>query len=91
MVSSATTVIIRGQPTPLINRGDFYYLPETYVINPELTYLYITMDGQDKICLLNTDPAVLSESVDHINIIVKNIKSEWNCFSYRTTVHEVRP
>jgi hypothetical protein len=84
-------VIIKGQPTPLEFSNNFYYLPQTYVIAPEIDYIYITMDGINKICLLNESPSDIFEMVSHINILIHGIKTEWNCFPYITTIKEVRP
>ena len=89
--SSAAVIFISGQPSPLEYRDELYFLPETYVIAPETTNLFITIDGLNKVCFLNSESALLFEQVSQISILVNGIKTEWNCFPYRTTVVEVRP
>ena len=42
---SGAIIIIKGQPTSLEYRNEIYYLPQDYVISPETTNLFITMDG----------------------------------------------
>jgi len=86
----AAVIIIDGQPSALEYRGEVYYLPQGYVL-PETPSLYVTMDGINKICFLNTESALLFEQVSLIVILVNGIKTEWNCFPYKTTVFEVRP
>lgn len=88
--SSAAIIVIHGQLSPLESRGDLYYLPQTYVISPDTTNLFITMDGLNKVCFLNTAPSLLEE-VSQVNLFMNGIKTEWNCFPYKTTVFEVRP
>lgn len=90
MQSFAAIVVINGQLSPLEYRGELYYLSETYVISPDTTNLFITMDGVNKVCFLNTAPSLLEE-VSQIDIFMNGMKTEWNCFAYRTTVFEVRP
>lgn len=91
MVSSGATVFIKGMSWPLEYKNNFYYLPQTYVMPPGTTYLYITIDGIDKVCSLNIETAGLFELVSHLNILINGIKTEWNCFAYTTTIIEVRP
>lgn len=88
--SRGAVIVIEGQPSALEYRGEFYYLPQGYVI-PETSSLYVTMDGLNKVCFLNTESALLFEQVAMIIIIINGIKTEWNCFPYKTTVFEVRP
>ncbi len=90
-VSVAETVIIQGQPSPLEFRDNFYYLPQTYSISPDTNYIYITMDGVNKICLFNSAPSDIFEMSSHINILIHGIKTEWNCFPFLTTVEAVWP
>jgi hypothetical protein len=91
IVSLGATIIIKGQPSPLEYNGVIYYLPQTYEIKPETTYLYITMDGINKVCFLNTSPSVTFERIPYINIFSNGRKTIWNCFPYKTTIHAVRP
>lgn len=89
--SSGAIIVISGQPTPLEYRGELYYLPQDYVIVPEDANLFVTMDGINKVCFLNTDSPLLFEQISQISILINGIKTEWNCFPYRTTVVEARP
>jgi hypothetical protein len=89
--SSAATIVIMGQPSPLEYRGELYYLPQNFVIAQETVSLFITMDGLNKVCFLNTETPLLFEQVSLISILIRGVKTEWNCFPYRTTVYEVRP
>lgn len=91
MMSRGEAIIIRGEPSPLEYRNDIYYLPPTYVIPPETTYLYVKINGINKVCFLNTSTAVLYDRISHINIFFNGAKTEWNCFPYITTIIEVRP
>lgn len=91
IVSSGQTIFVRGLPTPLEQRGDIYFLSPTYVISRDITYLYVTMDGINKVCFLNTEPTVMYDYISHINIFINEIKTEWNCFPYKTTIIEIRP
>ena len=91
VVSSGETIIIQGLPTPLEQRGELYYLPPSYVVSPDTTYLFVTMDGINKVCFLNTASAVIYDQISHMNIFINGMKTEWNCFPYITTIMEVRP
>ena len=88
---SGAIIIINGQLSPLEYSGELYYLPQTYVISPETTNLFVTIDGINKVCFLNTVPSLLFEQISQINIVISGVKTEWNCFPYRTTVFEIRP
>ena len=88
---SGAIIIIKGQPTSLEYRNETYYLPQDYVISPETTNLFITMDGINKVCFLSTTPSLLFEQISQINILINGIKTEWNCFPYTTSVFAVRP
>jgi hypothetical protein len=90
-IASGATVIIRGQPAPLEYQNDFYNLPQTFNIPQGTTQMYITMDGIDKLCILNTADSDIFEMVSRMNILVHGIKTEWNCFPFITTVEEVLP
>lgn len=89
--TSAAIIIIRGQPIPLEYKEDLYYLPINLVMDPGTTNLFITMDGVNKVCFLNTAPSGLFEQVSEISIVINGFKTEWNCFPYITTVTEARP
>ncbi len=89
--SSGAIILIQGETVPLEYQNDIYYLPTNLVIPPGTTNLYITMDGINKICFLNRAPSGLFEQISEISIIINGVKTEWNCFPYRTTVFEVRP
>lgn len=89
--SSGAIIVISGQPSPLEYRGELYYLPQGYVIAPEAANLFVTMDGINKVCFFNTESSLLFEQNSQISILINGIKTEWNCFPYRTTVFEVRP
>lgn len=91
VVSFGATIIIDGQPSPLEYNGVIYFLPQTYEIKPETTYLFITMDGIKKVCFLNTNPSVTFERIPYINIFSDGHKTLWNCFPYKTTIQAVRP
>ena len=90
-VSSGQTILVQGFPTALEQRGELYYLAPTYVISPDINYLYVTMDGIHKVCFLNTEPSVMYDQISHINIFINQMRTEWNCFPYKTTVLEIRP
>ena len=89
--SSWAIIIIKGQATSLEYGSEPYYLPQNSIISREATNLFITMDGVNKVCFLNTSPSPLFEQVSLVVILIDGIKTEWNCFPYRTTVFEARP
>jgi len=91
MEACGRIVIIQGQPYPLGYRGELYYLPINYVISPGTTNLFVTIDGIKKVCFLNTASSLLFEQVSQLNILINGVKTEWNCFAFRTTINEVRP
>ncbi len=91
MEALGEVIIIRGEPLALEYKNDFYYLPQNLVLNPGTTNLYVTMDGVNKVCFLNSAPSGLFEQISEIDIIIDGFKTEWNCFPYRTTVFAVRP
>ncbi|KTD56216.1 hypothetical protein [Legionella shakespearei] len=89
--SFAAVVVVDNQPLPLEYQGNLYYWPLNLNITPDTKNLFITMDGIRKICFLNKAPPGLLEQVSLISIIIKGKKTDWNCFPYTTTYHEVRP
>lgn len=89
--SFGAIIIVRGHTAPLEYSEELYYWPLNLTINPETVNLYITMDGINKVCFLNTAPQGLLEQISEISIIIKGIKTDWNCFPYETTIHEVLP
>lgn len=91
IMSFGAIIIIRGLPSPLEYRDELYYWPPNIVITPGTTNLFITMDGINKVCFLNTAPKGMLEQISEISIIIHGLKTDWNCFPYRTTIFEVRP
>ena len=91
MWAPGAVIIIRGQPTALEYRDELYFVPQGYTIRPETTNLFITMDGVNKVCFLNTQPPGLFEQVSQISILLNGFKTEWNCFPYIVTISEDRP
>jgi hypothetical protein len=89
--SFGAVVIVNNQPLPLEYKNDLYYWPLNLEISPGIKTLYITMDGLNKICFLNTAPPGLLEQISEISIIIKGQKTDWNCFPYTTRYYEVRP
>ena len=89
--SFAAIIFVRNQPMPLEYIHEEYYWPANFNMEPGTTTFYITMDGINKVCFLNTGVHGLFEQKSEISIIIKGIKTEWNCFPYRTTILEVRP
>lgn len=89
--SFGAIILIRGLPSNLEYKDGVYYWPLNSVNNPGTTNLFITMDGIKKICFLNTATEGLLEQVSEITIIIKGLKTDWNCFPYKTTYFEVRP
>ncbi|WP_028388785.1 hypothetical protein [Legionella fairfieldensis] len=91
LASVGATIIIRGQTSPLEYQHEAYYLPLNFVIPPGTTNLFITMDGVDKVCFLDKAHPGMFDQISEVSIIINGIKTEWNCFPYKTTVFEVRP
>lgn len=89
--SFGATIIIQDQSSPLVYRNEMYYLPVGFTINPFNPNLFITMDGIPKICFLDKASTELFEQASEISIVIDGIKTEWNCFPYRTTVRPVLP
>lgn len=88
--SFGAVIIVNNQPLPLEYQGDLYYWP-LHVDGPGSKNLFITMDGLNKICFLDTAPQGLLEQISKISIIIKGQKTDWNCFAYTTRYYEVRP
>ena len=91
MESFSAVLIIRDQPIPLEYTNELYYWPLNLDMNPGTKNLFITMDGVNKVCFLNTAPSGILEQISEISIIIKGQKTNWNCFPYTTTIHEARP
>ena len=89
--SFGAVILVKEQPSPLEYRDDVYYWPQNFVIRPGTTTIFVTMDGINKVCFLNTAPSGMFEESSEINILINGIKTEWNCFLYKTTVFAVRP
>ena len=90
--SFGATIFIRDQPSPLEYRDELYYLPINFPMSPGTTNFFITMDGINKLCFLNTIPTNgMFEQISEVDIVINGVKTEWNCFPYTTTVSEDRP
>lgn len=89
--SFGAIIIIRGLPTPLEYRDDLYYWPLNIDFRPGTKNLFITMDGINKLCFLNTASKGGLEQISEISVIINGLKTDWNCFPYRTTVFEISP
>lgn len=89
--SFGTAIMVKGLPSPLEYRNDLYYWPPNVAISPDTTNLFITMDGIDKVCFLNTGLQGGLEQISEISIIINGAKKDWNCFPYTTTILEARP
>lgn len=89
--SFGAIIMIRGLPSPLEYKDDLYHWPLNIVFSPRTTNLFITMDGTNKVCFLNTAPSGVLEQTSEISVIINGLKTNWNCFPYRTTIYEVRP
>ncbi|MFO3149133.1 hypothetical protein SCR18_09085 [Legionella pneumophila serogroup 1] len=85
------TIMVRGLPSPLVYSNDLYYWPPNVAISPSTTNLFITMDGIDKVCFLNTGLQGGLEQISEISIIINGVKKDWNCSPYTTTILEARP
>ena len=82
--SFGAIIFIKNQPTPLEYQNELYYWPQNFVMSPGTTNLFITMDGMNKVCFLNTAPPGLFEQMSEISIVINGFKTEWNCFPYTT-------
>lgn len=86
----SAVIMIRNESFPLEYRNDLYYWPVNNVVNPGTT-LFITMDGLNKVCFINPGPQGVLEQISEVSIIIHGVKTDWNCFPYKTTVFPVRP
>lgn len=91
LTSSAAVVFVQNAPEPLTYYNDIYYWPQNLEMPPGTKNLYITMNGLQKICFLNRAPSGLFEQISEISIMIKGVRTEWNCFAYTTTIQAVRP
>lgn len=91
MQASAATVFIQNEITPLNYVNDIYYWPQNLAIKPGVKNLFISMDGVRKICFLDQAEPGLFEQISEITIIIKGVRTDWNCFPYTTTITEARP
>ncbi|CAM3046357.1 hypothetical protein [Legionella worsleiensis] len=87
----SANILVRGQPIPLEYNHDIYYWPNNVALYPGTQNLFITMDGINKLCFLNTAPPGLLEQISAISINIKGQLTHWNCFPYTTEIYEVRP
>lgn len=90
-VSSGAVIIVKGLPMPLEYRNEIYLLPPANITPANVTYLYITMDGINKACSLNTQSDDVFDQISQVNFMIDGVKTEWNCHAYKTTVIEVLP
>lgn len=89
--SYGAIIIIKNQPSPLEYRNELYYLPQNFGLSPGTTNFFVTMDGINKVCFLNTARSGTLQQISEISIVINGVKTDWNCFPYETTVIEVRP
>ncbi|HIG0328379.1 TPA: hypothetical protein ACX87D_002275 [Legionella pneumophila] len=89
--SFGATIMVKGLPSPLEHSNDLYYWPPNIAFSPGTTNLFITMDGINKVCFLNTGIQGGLEQISEISIIINGVKKDWNCFPYTTTILEARP
>ncbi|RUQ81006.1 hypothetical protein [Legionella septentrionalis] len=90
-VSAGATIFIKGLPMALEYRNEVYLLPPAKVISPNTTYLYITMDGVDKICTLNMQTDAVFDQATQVYFLINGARTAWNCHAYQTTVIKVLP
>jgi hypothetical protein len=87
----AERIIVTGEPVVLQQRDQVYYVPTTYVQQPSVTYMYVTIDGVHRVCFLNANPALVNVEATQINIEAQGKRVLWSCYAYNTTYFEARP
>ena len=89
--SIGATIVVNGQPLPLNYSDNLYYWPYNIAMTPGTKNLFISMDGLNEVCFLSSGPSGTLEQVSEISIILNGMKTDWNCFPYKTTITEVLP
>ncbi|ASQ47086.1 hypothetical protein clem_12760 [Legionella clemsonensis] len=75
----------------LEQRDGIYLLPPSNIIPSNTISLYITMDGVDKICVIDTHSGGTLEQITQVNFLINGVRTTWNCYAYETTVIKVLP
>ncbi|WED42698.1 hypothetical protein [Legionella cardiaca] len=88
-ISSGAVIFIKGLPMALEHRNEVYILPP--IVPANAITLYITMDGINKICVLDRHTNAVFEQINQVNFLLSGVKTEWNCYAYETTVIKVLP
>ncbi|KTD11325.1 hypothetical protein [Legionella jamestowniensis] len=87
--SWADKVVISGSPVVLEQRGDVYYVPDTY--SASTTYHYVTVGGVNKVCYAEAQPNLASLNTQIIDVEVGGSKVQWTCYPYDETYFTVSP
>ncbi|KTC74655.1 hypothetical protein Lbir_0688 [Legionella birminghamensis] len=93
MLFSAATfadkVVITGSPVVLEQKGDVYYVPDTYTATTD--YNYVTIGGTNQVCYLQQQPNLASLSSKVVNVEVGGKQVQWTCYAYDETYFTVSP
>ncbi|KTC78162.1 hypothetical protein [Legionella brunensis] len=89
--SSGAIIYVQGLPMPLEHRNDVYLLPPTNVTPSNTTVFYITMDGVNKVCLLDTHMTGGFYQITQVEFLIAGNRTVWNCYAYETRVVKVLP
>ncbi|KTD19926.1 hypothetical protein [Legionella londiniensis] len=85
----ADKIIITGAPVILEQREGIYYLPTTYTATTP--YYYVTLDGANRVCYTERQPALETLDMTTINVNVAGTQTLWYCYLYDTTYFSVTP
>ncbi|RAP37995.1 hypothetical protein B1207_03125 [Legionella quinlivanii] len=81
--SFADKVVITGSPVVLEQKGDVYYVPESYSATTD--YNYVTIGGTNRVCYLQQQPTLASLNNEVINVEVGGKQVQWTCYAYDET------
>ncbi|WED44028.1 hypothetical protein [Legionella cardiaca] len=87
--SLADKVVISGSPVVLEQRGEVYYVPQTYTATT--SYHYVTVGGVDKVCYGEAQPTLASLNGQVISVELGGKQVQWTCYPYDEAYFTVQP
>ncbi|CEK09612.1 hypothetical protein [Legionella hackeliae] len=89
--SSGAIIFVQGLPMALEQRNDVYLLPPSNVTPSNAVLFYITMDGVNKLCVLDTHINGGFYQITQVAFLINGNRTVWNCYAYETEVVKVLP
>lgn len=73
-------IMVTGEPVVLEKRGEMYFVPVNYSTNAN--YHYVAIDGTNRVCYLEKQPALTSLNTMMIDVNVGGTTASWVCYEY---------